>query len=203
MKEYTHSRIECFAYYVFRVILESCFDPTIDILEAAINQVLQQVKDIKVCTPRPTYSIRLTKLQTVVFLGQFGSSSEYLRKRMGRSPISKLVTLRHSESGKLNVVRGVISERLDLSETFVRKFQTLRSYGTLITLPYCPGSKVATVFPNPRELGAVDFARDIDGRRLKVIEWAIPKVSLQAQPTIPVTYQYHRERFGRMVKVVT
>lgn len=142
-----------------RSLLEKCFDPVIDVLETAIDEMLRRVGDIK----------------AIVFLGQFGSSSEYLRKRMARSHISGLVKLRHSESGKLNVVRGAISERLFLSEGFVRKSQTLKSYGTLVTLPYYPESEAAIMFPGARKLGAVPFERDADGLRLKVVEWAIPK----------------------------
>ena len=96
---------------------------------------------------------------------------------MARSHISSIVKLRHSESGKLNVVKGAISERLYLSEGFVRKSQTLKSYGTIVTLPYYPGSEAAMMFPDPKRLGAVPFERDEDGHRLKVVEWAIPKVS--------------------------
>jgi hypothetical protein len=95
---------------------------------------------------------------------------------MARSHISRLVKLRHSESGKLNVVRGAISERLYLSEGFVRKSQTLKSYGTLVTLAYHPGSEAARIFPNAMQLGAVPYERHADGDRLKVVEWAIPKV---------------------------
>ena len=105
---------------------------------------------------------------------------------MARSHISRLVKLRHSESGKLNVVRGAISERLFLSEGFVRKFQTLKSYGTLITLPYFPGSEAATIFPDARKLGAVPFERNEDGYRLKVVEWAIPKVSVEANQIVRI-----------------
>lgn len=99
---------------------------------------------------------------------------------MARSHISRLVKLRHSESGKLNVVRGAISDRLNLSEGFVRKSQTLKSYGTLVTLEYYAGSPAAAIFPNAQQLGAVPFERDADGYRLKVVEWAIPKVSANA-----------------------
>ena len=106
---------------------------------------------------------------------------------MARSHISGLVKLRHSESGKLNVVRGAISERLFLSEGFVRKSQTLKSYGTLVTLPYYPESEAAVLFPNARKLGAVPFERNADGYRLKVVEWAIPKVSVDANLIFPNT----------------
>jgi hypothetical protein len=91
--------------------------------------------------------------------------------------------MRHSDSGKLNVVRGALSERLNLSEAFVRKSQTLKSYGTLVTLWYSPGSKAALLFPDARKLGAVPFECDAHGDWLKVVEWAIPKVSLEADLT--------------------
>lgn len=118
----------------------------------------------------------LTRLQAIVFLGQFGGSSAYLQKRMTGHPISRQVKIRHSQSGKMDVVKGAISERLTLEETFVRKFRTLKSYGTLVTLVY--GNEAARIFPDPQKQGAVKFERANDGPRLKVIEWAIPKVSL-------------------------
>ncbi len=98
---------------------------------------------------------------------------------MAKSHISELAKLRHSDSGKLNVVKGAISERLILSEGFVRKSQTLKSYGALVTLPYYPESEGALLFPDARKLGAVPFERDADGYRLKVVEWAIPRVSVE------------------------
>lgn len=98
---------------------------------------------------------------------------------MAKSHISELARLRHSDSGKLNVVKGAISERLILTEGFVRKSQTLKSYGALVTLPYYPGSEGALLFPDARKLGAVPFERDVDGDRLKVVEWVIPKVSVE------------------------
>lgn len=98
---------------------------------------------------------------------------------MARSHLSGLAKLRHSDSGKLNVVRGAMSERIYHSEGFVRKSQTLKSYGTLVTLPYYVGSDAAAKFPNARQLGAVPYESDADGPRLKVVEWAIPKVSVE------------------------
>jgi hypothetical protein len=115
-------------------------------------------------------------VQAIVFLGQFGGNSAYLQKRMASNPISRKVHLRHSQSGKMDVVKGAMSERLTLEETFVRRFRTLKSYGTLITLLY--DDEVARLFPHPQRQGAVPFERASDGPRLKVIEWAIPKVSV-------------------------
>jgi len=97
---------------------------------------------------------------------------------MAQSKINDSVKIRYSESGKLNVVRGAISERIDLSNTFVRKFKTLKSYGSLVTLSYHPKSEAAAIWPNAHLLGAVDYEKDDDGIRLTVIEWAIPKVGL-------------------------
>jgi hypothetical protein len=97
---------------------------------------------------------------------------------MANSPINRSVRLRYSHSGKLNVVKGAMSERLYLDETFVRKSQTIRSIGSLVTVAYFPGSDAEKMFPNPKEAGAVPFERAVDGNRLKVIEWAIPKVSV-------------------------
>jgi hypothetical protein len=94
---------------------------------------------------------------------------------MASNPICRKVKIRHSQSGKLDVVKGAISERLTLEETFVRKFKTLKSYGTLVTLVY--SDEVARIFPNPWARDALPFERANDGPRLKVIEWALPKVS--------------------------
>jgi hypothetical protein len=55
---------------------------------------------------------------------------------------------------------------------------TLKSYGALVTLPYYPGSEAERIFPNPHQNGAVPFECDLDGLWMKVIEWAIPKVSI-------------------------
>jgi hypothetical protein len=101
---------------------------------------------------------------------------------MARNPISNKVKIRHSQSGKLDVVKGAISDRLTLEETFVRRFKTLKSYGTLVTLVY--SDEVARIFPKPQAHGALPFEHANDGPRLKVIEWALPKVSdtqIQAQ----------------------
>lgn len=95
---------------------------------------------------------------------------------MASSPISSKVKLRHSQSGKLDVVKGAISERFNLGETFVRKFRTLKSYGTLVNLVY--DDEVANIFPVPWLHGALPFECANDGPRLKVIEWALPKVSV-------------------------
>ena len=94
---------------------------------------------------------------------------------MASNPISSEVKIRHSISGKLDVVKGAIAERLNLEETFVRKFSTLKSYGTLVALLY--NEDVAKVFPSPLLHGALPFEIADDGLRLKVIEWALPKVS--------------------------
>ena len=113
-------------------------------------------------------------IKAIVFLGQFGGSSAYLKKRMANSIIAKDVKIRHSQSGKLDVVKGAISERLVLDECFVRQYKTSKGYGTLLTLLYA--NKVKKLFPNPQQHGAPPFEKSDDGPRLKVIEWAIPKV---------------------------
>lgn len=71
-----------------------------------------------------------------------------------------------------------MSDRLKLREKFVRKSETVKSYGSLTTLPYFPGSEGELLFPNAVQDGAVPFECDFDTDRLKVIEWAIPKVRL-------------------------
>lgn len=103
---------------------------------------------------------------------------------MAKSSIRHLVKLRYSQSGKLNVVKGAMAERSSLSSNFVRKFETLKSYGALVTMPYYPGSQAEKIFPNPHQQGAVPFERGTDGLWLKLIEWAIPKVSVSDAPTI-------------------
>ena len=114
-------------------------------------------------------------LKAIIFLGQFGSGSAYLKKKMERSPIAKQVKIRYRQSGKLDVVKGAISERLT-DEPFVCRYKTSKSYGTPVTLIY--SGAVKRLFPNPQQQGAVPFEESDDGPRLKVIEWAIPKVSI-------------------------
>jgi hypothetical protein len=100
---------------------------------------------------------------------------------MARSPITNSVKLRHSQSGKLDVVKGAMSDRLKLTEKFVRKSETVKSYGTLISLPYYPGSEGQQLFPNAMQEGAVPLEQQYDTGTLKVVEWAISKVSLLLQ----------------------
>ena len=97
---------------------------------------------------------------------------------MARSPIANLVKIRHSQSGKLDVVKGAMSDRLKLIEKFVRRSETVKSYGTLISLPYHDGSEGQLLFPNAMQEGAVPLERHYDTHTLKVVEWAISKVSL-------------------------
>lgn len=114
------------------------------------------------------------------------------------NPIVTEVKIRHSPTGKLDVVKGAISERLVLEETFVREFKTLKSYGTLVTLVY--NDKVASIFPDPQSHGALSFEKDHDGIRLKVVEWALPKVSnpqIENQNSadfIEISEDYHPKR---------
>ncbi|PMD33385.1 hypothetical protein L207DRAFT_535414 [Hyaloscypha variabilis F] len=143
-----------------RKYLEYSFDPVIDVLDRAIEKTMRKFPTIK----------------AIVFLGQFGGSSAYLKKRMASNPISSKVNIRYSQSGKLDVVKGAISERLTLEETFVRRFKTVKSYGTLVTFVY--DNEVANIFPNPQSHGALPFELADDGIRLKVIEWAIPKETI-------------------------
>lgn len=95
---------------------------------------------------------------------------------MARSTIANKVKLRHSQTGKMDVVKGALSERQKLRDKFVRKTETTKSYGTLVTLPWGPGLEGTELFPNARRDGAVPFENEADGLRVKVIEWAIPKV---------------------------
>lgn len=97
---------------------------------------------------------------------------------MARSPIANTVKLRHSQSGKLDVVKGAMSDRLKLMEKFVRKSETVKSYGTLICVPYYPGSEGQRLFPNAMQEGAVPLEEHYDTDTLKIIEWAISKVIL-------------------------
>lgn len=79
----------------------------------------------------------------------------------------------------MDVVKGALSERQQLQGNFVRKSETAKSYGTLVTLPWGPGQEGTDRFPNAVADGAVEFERHPDGDRLLVVEWAIPKVSLR------------------------
>lgn len=116
----------------------------------------------------------LTIIQTVVFLGQFGGSSEYLRSRMKKDFGEGPLRVKYSQSGKLDVVKGAMTSRLNLEEVFVRKFRTTRSYGTLVDIPY--NDDTAEIFPDPESQDSVGFI-EIDNRQwLRVIAWAVPKV---------------------------
>ncbi len=77
----------------------------------------------------------------------------------------------------MDVVKGALSERQNLREQFVRMSQTLQSYGTLIMLPYWEGGEGRIMFPSARQDGTGEFETNADGEWLKVIQWAIPKVS--------------------------
>ncbi|MAD84981.1 MAG: hypothetical protein CL912_18640 [Deltaproteobacteria bacterium] len=122
---------------------------------------------------------------------------------MAKSPIAARVKLRHSKTGKMDVVKGALSERQKLRESFVRKSETIKSYGTLITLPWGNGREGTMRFPNAIRDGAVDFEKDPDGVRLKVIEWAIPKVSLAMEFSRLFTkFSTLREPFWRGMKNV-
>lgn len=79
----------------------------------------------------------------------------------------------------MDVIKGAISERLTLDECFVRQYKTSKSYGTLVSLVYDKHTK--KLFPNPQKHGAVPFEESEDAMRLKVIEWAIPKVCISAE----------------------
>jgi len=107
---------------------------------------------------------------------------------MALSNVSELVKLRYSLSGKLDVVKGALSERLCLSESFVGKSKTLKSYGALVSMLYYPNSEAERIFPYPKQNGAVPFERATDGPRLKVIEWAILKVILKQALMMRGTY---------------
>ena len=107
-------------------------------------------------------------------MGQFGGSSAYLQKRMAFAFADSAIRLRYSQSGKLDVVRGAIFERLNLGESFVHKFEILKSYGSLLSLPY--DEEVRRQFPDPKLHGAVPFEQSKEGLRLMVVEWAVPAV---------------------------
>lgn len=121
-------------------------------------------------------------MQTIIFLGQFGGSSKYLKRRMDTSNIKPDydVQIRYGGlSGKMNVVAGAFSERMNPGEKFVRKSETIRSYGTLIDLDYGM-EEFRALFPNAEADGGI-FEKEVQGNKvlnwLKVIQWEIPKVS--------------------------
>ncbi|KAH6714155.1 hypothetical protein BKA61DRAFT_56377 [Leptodontidium sp. MPI-SDFR-AT-0119] len=100
--------------------LDVSFDPAVDTLIGAIEEILKLRPEIK----------------TIIFLGQFGGSSEYLKRRMVKSSVATAATLRHSPTGKMDVVKGALAERHKLTERFVRKSETVKSYGTLVALQW-------------------------------------------------------------------
>jgi hypothetical protein len=99
---------------------------------------------------------------------------------MERSSVAKSAKLRYSLGGKLDVVRGAMSDRRMLTEKFVRKSETLKSYGTLMLIDYNPGSGGRRMFPNAFQDGAVPLER-VERQHgvelLKVVQWSISKVS--------------------------
>lgn len=94
---------------------------------------------------------------------------------MSRSSFANTVNLRYSEAGKLDVVKGVLSDREKLAENFIRRSQTAKSYGTLLAVKYSTGAEGQLMFPNARQDGGV-FERPFGEEMVQVVEWAIPKV---------------------------
>ena len=71
---------------------------------------------------------------------------------------------------------GAMSERQKPSGKFVRRMQTAKSYGTLISLPWGPKKEGTDLFPNAVADGGIFDKFNKDGRRVLVVDWAIPKV---------------------------
>jgi hypothetical protein len=61
---------------------------------------------------------------------------------MTNHTISHAINIRYSQSGKMDVVKGAMSDRIDLEETFVQKFMTLKSYGLLVAILYDDGARI-------------------------------------------------------------
>ncbi|TVY50003.1 hypothetical protein LOCC1_G000105 [Lachnellula occidentalis] len=108
--------------------------------------------------------VKHPEIKTLVFLGQFGGSSALPQ------PV-----------WKIRRGNGAMTERMKL-EKFVRKSATLKSYGTLVTLPYCLDSEGRKLFPGALldaavyfERGECGFCGSLKCIKLKVIEWAISK----------------------------
>lgn len=78
----------------------------------------------------------------------------------------------------MDVVKGALAERQKLTERFVRKSETVKSYGTLVALQWGKNLEGTVRFPNAITDGAVQLEKQTDGLWLKVIEWAIPKVGI-------------------------
>jgi hypothetical protein len=110
----------------------------------------------------------------VVFIGQLGGSSVYLQKYMTKS-FPEHLQFRYSSTGKLDVVKGALFERLLLRESFLRLSKTVRNYGTLVSLPYSP--RIQRIFPDPRKSGAVGFRHEDGEQRITTIQWSVPRVS--------------------------
>jgi hypothetical protein len=111
-------------------------------------------------------------------LGQFGGTSKYIQQKLAKTSLVHRVKFHYSRDGKLNVVRGAISERLSLRDNFVRRFEASKSYGTLVTFEWCAGSDAQRFFPNGEQDGILESCPyDPNFKGLMVIEWAIPKVS--------------------------
>ena len=98
---------------------------------------------------------------------------------MASSSIATSVKLRHSQTGKMDVVKGALAVRLKLREKFLRRSQTVKSYGTLITVPW--NEEGMRWFPNAIADGAVELEEYSDGLCLKVIDGLSPRLVVLSQ----------------------
>jgi len=109
----------------------------------------------------------------MVFLGQFSGNSPYLRARIARTFVNAQFQIYHSQSGKTDVVKGAMNDRIKLEEVFVRKYQTLKSYGTLASWP-CNVTNTRR-FPKLQQNPASYFEEENDDQRFQTIQWAVPR----------------------------
>ncbi|RDW69336.1 hypothetical protein BP6252_08356 [Coleophoma cylindrospora] len=145
----------------FKTIEEICFDPVLNELEEAIENIFSLHSDIK----------------AIVFLGQFGAHSPYLRKRMETSQFHNkhTVQLRYGDiDGKQSVVNGAYSERLDITDRFGTRLEAISNYGILMSLNWnLPWVK--KLFPDARKSKHAIFERWPDRTNcLKVVRWDVP-----------------------------
>ncbi|RDW80458.1 hypothetical protein BP5796_05156 [Coleophoma crateriformis] len=145
----------------FETIEEICFDPVLNELEEAIENIFGLHSGIK----------------AIVFLGQFGAHSPYLRKRMETSQFhsNHTVQLRYGDiDGKQSVVNGAYSERLDITDRFGTRLEAISNYGILMSLNWnLPWVK--KLFPDARKSEHAIFERWADRTKcLKVVRWDVP-----------------------------
>jgi len=119
-----------------------------------------------------------------------------LIRRISASSISSRVNVYHSGDGKLNVVRGALSDRANLDEVFVSDSRTAANYGFVVKINVDnPPPRLKHFVAKAWELQADLISRrpetdfrvityEPDGCFMKVIEYRIIKASRSLRPKL-------------------